>query len=162
MSAASSSIRKCIRPRNMAKRLLRIVWVLLVCTIFCQTLLTSILALGWVYRWVQHRVIQSLFQRSPLAMKTTWQALTTQDFKVVRTVPNLFRRQPGQPEPIHPLKRWLHHWCHSVWLNFKTGFAGVLTTWSLTLFPCVMWAIAWYTGWHISFTKLYEFSVFFM
>ena len=89
-------------------------------------------------------------------MKTTWQALTTQDFKVVRTVPNLFRRQPGQPEPIHPLKRWLHHWCHSVWLNFKTGFAGVLTTWSLTLFPCVMWAIAWYTGWHISFTKLYE------
>jgi hypothetical protein len=47
---------------------------------------------------------------------------------------------------------------HSLWLNLKIGVAGILTTWCLTLVPGMIWAMAWYTGWHISFTKMYEAS----
>ena len=142
----------------MRKRLLRIFWLLLICTIWCQTLLTSILANGWVYRWVRHRVNQKLFQLSPIAEKTTWQqfASSHESLTPVRDVPNLFRRQPGIPSPRDSLFKCIQEWLSACWLNFRVGLGGILTTWSLTLFPCSMWAIAWYTGWQISFTKLYE------
>ncbi len=142
----------------MGKRLLRIFWLLLVCTIWCQTLLTSILALGWVYRWVRYRVSQQLFQHSPMAEKTTWQQFATnlEPLTPVRDIPNLFRRQPGIDSPNHSGFKCIHDWLHACWLNFRVGLGGILTTWMLTLFPCVIWAISWYTGWHISFTKMYE------
>ncbi len=142
----------------MGKPLVRIFWGLLVCTILCQTLLTSILALGWVYRWVRHRVSQRLFQLSPMAKKTSWQQLASnlEPLTPVRDTPNLFRKQPGIPSPSHSVFKCIHGWLHAGWLNFRVGLAGILTTWVLTLFPCVIWALAWYTGWHISFTKMYE------
>ncbi|MDJ0706731.1 MAG: hypothetical protein QNJ46_25960 [Leptolyngbyaceae cyanobacterium MO_188.B28] len=140
------------------KRLVRIVWCLLVCTILCQTLLTSILVLGWVYRWVRHRVGQRLFRLSPMAEQTSWQAFAggIPAITPMRDAPNLFRQQSGIVSPGHPVLKRLHGWLHTGWLNFRVGTAGILATWSLTLFPCVLWMIAWYTGWHISFTKLYE------
>ena len=143
---------------GMLKRLLRIFGLLLVCTIWCQDLLTSILALGWSYRWVRHRVSQRLFQLSPMAEKTTWQqfASNLEPLTPLRDIPNLFRKQPGIPSPSHSVFKWIHDWLHGCWLNFRVGLGGILTTWVLTLFPCVMWALAWYTGWHISFTKMYE------
>ena len=142
----------------MGKRLLQIFWLLLVCTIWCQTLLTSILALGWVYRWVRYRVSQRLFQHSPMAEQTTWQqfASNLESFTPVRDIPNLFRRQPGIASPQNSGFKCIHDWLHACWLNFRVGLGGILTTWVLTLFPCVIWAISWYTGWHISFTKMYE------
>ncbi len=142
----------------MGKRLFRILWLLLVCTIWCQTLLTSILALGWSYRWVRHQVSQRLFQLSPMAEKTTWQqfASNLESLTPVRDTPNLFRRQPGIPSPSQWAFKCIHSWLHAGWLNFRVGLGGILTTWVLTLFPCIMWAYAWYTGWHISFTKMYE------
>ena len=142
----------------MGKRLLRIFWLLLVCTIWCQTLFTSILALGWSYRWVRHRVSQRLFQFSPMAEKTTWQqfASNLEPLTPVRDIPNLFRRQPGISSPSHSVFKCIHNWLHAAWLNFRVGLGGILTTWVLTLFPCIIWAYAWYTGWHISFTKMYE------
>lgn len=142
----------------MGKHLLRILWLLLVCTIWCQTLLTSILALGWSYRWVRHRVSKRLFQLSPMAEKTTWQqfASNLEPFTPVRDIPNLFRRQPGISSPSHSAFECIHSWLHAGRLNFRVGLEGILTTWVLTLFPCIIFAIAWYMGWHISFTKMYE------
>ena len=142
----------------MGKRLLRFFWLLLICTIWCQTLLTSILALGWVYRWVRHRVSQRLFQLSPMAEKTTWQqfASSHESLTSVRDIPHLFRRQSGIASPNRSGFKCIHDWLHACWLNFRVGLGGILTTWVLTLFPCVILAIAWYTGWHISFTKMYE------
>ena len=142
----------------MGKRLLRIFWLLLVCAIWCQTLLTSILALGWVYRWVRHRVSQRLFRHSAIANQTSWQEFSSnlEPLTPVRDIPNLFRRQPGIASPKHSIFKCIHDWFHACWLNFRVGLGGILTTWVLTLFPCVISAIAWYTGWHISFTKMYE------
>ena len=75
----------------MGKRLLRIFWFLLVCTIWCQSLGTSILALGWSYRWVRHRISQGLFRLSPMAEKTSWQqfASNLEQLTPVRDSPNL-------------------------------------------------------------------------
>ena len=142
----------------MAKRLLRIFWLLLVCTIWCQTLLTAILALGWSYRWVRYRVTRQLFQLSPMAEKTTWQQFTSnlESLTPVGEIPNLFRKQPGISSPRYPLFKCIHSWLHGVWLNFRVGLGAILTTWVLTLLPCIIFAIAWYIGWHISFTKMYE------
>ncbi len=142
----------------MAKRLLRIFWLLLVCTIWCQTLFTAILALGWSYRWVRHLVSRQLFQLSPIVEKTTWQqfASNLESLTPVRDTPNLFRKQPGISSPRYLLFKYIHHWLHACWLNFRVGLGAILTTWVLTLLPCIIFAIAWYTGWHISFTKMYE------
>ncbi len=143
---------------GMGKRLLRIFWLLLICTIWCQTLFTSILALGWVYRWVRYRVSQRLFRLSAIAETTTWQEFASNDESLtpVRDIPHLFRRQPGIPSPKNSAFKCIHEWLHACWLNFRVGLGAIVTTWSLTLFPCAMWAIAWYTGWQISFTKMYE------
>lgn len=142
----------------MGKRLVRFFWCLLVCTLLCQTLLTSILALGWVYRWVRHRVGQRLFLFSPMAEKTSWTTFAgnVPALTPMRDAPNLFRRQAGIASPRQPALKCIHSWLHSGWLNFRVGVAAILTTWGLTLFPGVLWMIAWYTGWHISFTKMYE------
>ena len=142
----------------MGKRLLRIFWLLLICTIWCQNLLTSILALGWIYLWVRHQVTQQLFKSSPMVDKTTWQEFTSnhESLTPLRDLPHLFRRQPGIPSPKSSVVKCIHEWLHACRLNFRVGLGGILTTWSLTLFPCSMWAIAWYTGWQISFTKMYE------
>ena len=142
----------------MRKRLLRILGVLLVGTIWCQTLGTSILALGWVYRWVGHRVSQKLFQLSPMAEKISWQQFASnwEELTPVRSPPNLFRRQAGVASPRLSVLKWIHDWLHGSWLNWRVGLGGIMTTWVLTLLPGVIWALAWYTGWHISYTKMYE------
>ena len=70
--------------------------------------------------------------------------------------PNLFRAQVGSETPGRRLSRWIHSLLHSLGLNWRVGLAGILTTWSLTLLPVVIESLAWYTGWQISFTKLYE------
>ena len=142
----------------MGKCLLRFFWLLLICTIWCQNLLTSILALGWVYRWVQYRVSKRLFRESALAEKRSWQEFASnhESLTQVRDIPHLFRKQPGIPSPSNSIFKSIHEWLHACGLNFRVGLGAVLTTWTLTLFPCAMWAIAWYTGWHISFTKMYE------
>lgn len=142
----------------MGKRLLRVLGLLLVCTIWCQTLLTSILALGWVYRWVRHRVSQKLFKLSPMAEKISWQQFAN-NFEALTAVcdtPNLFRRQRGISSPSHSVFKYIHDWLHGSWLNFRVGLEGMVTTFLLTLFPGVIWVLAWYTGWHISYTKMYE------
>ena len=142
----------------MGKGLLRIFWLLLVCTIWCQTLFTSILAKGWLYRWVRYRVSKRLFRYSAIAEKTSWQQFASnhESLTPVRDIPHLFRKQAGIPSPSNSLFKCIHEWLHACWLNFRFGLEGILTTWVLTLFPCVLLAIAWYTGWHISFTKMYE------
>ena len=117
------------------------------------------LGFGWIYRWVRPSGEPAIVPALPNGgkrhlgkrLRVISPALTP-----MRDVPNLFRRQPGIASPGHPLLKRLHGWFHASWLNFRVGTAGILTMWGLTLFPCVLWMIAWYTGWHISFTKLYE------
>lgn len=142
----------------MWKRWLRSLWILFVCTLWCQSLLTSILALGWIYRWVHRVGIRRIFDLSPLSQIRSWQDFVQSQPELIalQDPPALFRAQRGSSQPDHGLKRWIHSFLHSLWLNGRRGIAGILTTWSLTLLPTLIWALAWYVGWQISFTKLYE------
>ena len=142
----------------MWKRLIRLLWSLLVCTLFAQTMLTSVLALGWVYRWVRHSVTKRLFEISPIAESIQWHKFASnhQEITFVRDSPRLLWRQAGAPCPTNPILKRFHGLFHSLWLNMKIGVAAILTTWSFTIIPCIFWAMAWYTGWHISFNKMYE------
>ena len=129
----------------LGKRLLQFFWLLLICTIWCQNLLTAILALGWIYRWVRHQVSQKLFKSSPMMDKTTWQQFTNdhESLTLISDLPHLFRKQPGIASPKNKVFKCIHQWLDACWLNFRVGLSGILTTWSLTLFPCGLWAISW-------------------
>ncbi len=142
----------------MGKRWLRSLWILLVCTVFCQSLLTSILALGWIYRWVRRIAMRRVFQISPLAQQISWGEFlqSTPELISLQDPPHLFRAEVGSDPPEHQVSLWIHRWLHSLWLNWRVGLAGILTTWSVSLLPVVIESLAWYTGWQISFTKLYE------
>ncbi|NJK62698.1 MAG: hypothetical protein HC921_08475 [Synechococcaceae cyanobacterium SM2_3_1] len=142
----------------MCKRLLFGLWILWLSAVFCQSLLTSIIALGWIYRWVCVDSHRHLFKCSPLADTTTWQDFSSQhpDLQALQTVPRYFQVQPGISSEGNRIQRFFHKRFHSFWLNGRQGWSGILTTWSLTLLPCLIWSWAWYTGWQISFTKLYE------
>ncbi|ABW32473.1 hypothetical protein [Acaryochloris marina] len=142
----------------MWKKLFWLLGTLLLATILCQTLLTAVIALGWIYRWVKHQVSKTIFTQSKLAETTTWHTFVSRfpALMPVRDKPYFFRRQIGVSSPKHLLFNKLHWLLHSLWVNLKTGVASILTTWSCTLLPCILWATAWYVGWHISFNKLYE------
>ena len=142
----------------MWKRLIRLLWSLLVCTLFAQAMLTSVLALGWVYRWVRHSVTKRLFDISPVAESIQWHKFASnhQELTFVRDSPRLLWRQVGAPCPTNAILKRFHGLFHSLWLNLKIGVVAILTTWSFTIIPCIFWAMAWYTGWHISFNKMYE------
>lgn len=142
----------------MWKRGLRSLWILFVCTLWCQSLLTSILALGWIYRWVHQVGVRRIFYLSPLSQTRSWRDFLQSSPELIslQDPPALFRAQKGSPQPDHQPQRWIHALLHSLWLNGRRGLAGILTTWSLTLLPALIGSWAWYTGWQISFTKLYE------
>ena len=145
----------------MWKRLLRISWLIIICNFFAQSLLTSIITLGWIYRWVQYSVTIRLFQSSSIATNNKWKQFSENNPEIARLqkVPNFFRRQETKEKinlPQTPIVNKLHWLFDSLCLNWKIGFSGILTTWSLTIVPCILWAMAWYTGWHISFNKMYE------
>lgn len=142
----------------MWKRLIHICWSIFICTLFAQSLLTSIFALGWIYRWLQHSITQRIFGLSPLSKNMSWRKfiLENEEITVLGDTPNLLWRQKGTSFPRNPILKRLHWLFHSFWLNLKTGFSAILTIWSLTIIPCIFWAMAWYTGWHISFNKMYE------
>lgn len=142
----------------MWKRLIRICWSLFICTFFTQSLLTSIFALGWLYRWVQHSVTQRIFNLSSLAKNISWRKfiLDYEEITFLGDTPNLCLRQKGIPYPNNFILKRSHYLLHSLWLNLKTGFWGIFTIWTLTAIPCILWTMSWYIGWHISFNKMYE------
>ena len=140
------------------KRILRVSWIILICNLFAQNLFTSIFALGWTYRWVQYFVTKRLFNLSPIAKDHQWSQFISDNPEIItlRNMPNLLLRQKGTTFPKNAILNKIHWLFHSFWLNWQAGFSGILTTWSLTAIPCIIWAMAWYTGWHISFNKMYE------
>ena len=142
----------------MWKSVLRLSWIVLICNIFAQSLFTSIFTLGWAYRYVQYYVTKRLFTLSPIAQNNQWSQFSAKNPEItsISNLPNLFLRQKGINSPPNSIINKIHSLFHSFWLNWRSGISGILTTWSLTAIPCIIWAMAWYTGWHISFNKMYE------
>lgn len=142
----------------MWKKALRTFWTLLVCGLFTQSLFTSIFVLGWIYRWTKRFIFKKLFHFSNIAKNTSWYefASNNSEIIVVRDIPNLLLSQTDSFRTSKGILKKLKSLFHSFCLNWKTGISAIMTIWVLTIIPSLLWAIAWYTGWHISFNKMYE------
>ena len=108
--------------------------------------------------WVKYSVTKRLFTLSPVAKDNQWSKFVSNNPDIIplRDTPRLLLRQQGTSYPQNVILQKIHWLFHSFWLNWKAGISGILATWSLTGLPCIIWAMAWYTGWHISFNKMYE------
>ncbi len=136
----------------------RTLWSLAMCLLCCQGVLTSIVALGWLYRWVRYTISKRLFYLSSKNTQTNWHQWASQQEDIIslQDSPKFFQMQRVKPGSK---PGWFKRQFHSLGVSSCQGMAGILTIWSLTLGPCIIWALAWYTGWHISFNKIYEHSV---
>ena len=135
----------------------------------CQSLLGSVVVVGWTYRLMQRTALEFWWKRS--AART--QGMTFDNFMLGSERTRGLRQWPNwivqsNREAVR-LAREKVTWrngvqlapalVHSLRLNFRTGVAAIFNTWVLTLPGCVLWLFSWYDGWNNSFNKGYEQAV---
>ncbi|MDH3583035.1 MAG: hypothetical protein OER86_02340 [Phycisphaerae bacterium] len=130
------------------RRALVFTWKYLIAAALCVTPWTSVIVVGWVYRLMRRATFQSWHRRAPTG-----------------TVPADFPAFADETDITRPHVNW-PNWVlgqrtgrsrpDALWLNIRTGAAGIFNTWVLTLPACVLWLFAWYDGWNNSFNKGYE------
>lgn len=131
------------------KKLGAFFWKTVFATLLCQGLLTSVLVVGWTYRAMQRAALKRWMKEQTPNATLAEAAPEIPAFQHLSRWPNWFRA--SKPEESR-LKRWFS----GFWSNFRLGFAGLLTTWSLTILPMLFWNMSWYAGWNNSFNKGYE------
>ena len=135
-----------------------------------QVLLGSVLLLGWIYRLMQRSVLKRWWQLSSereRGVSFMEFALGGTHTKQHVAWPNFVLGQNGYPRGelarssniLARISVIVGHLTRSFRLNWRLGFQGILTTWSLTLPACLLWLFAWYDGWNNSFNKGYEQAV---
>jgi hypothetical protein len=149
-------------------------WRLAVGAAFGMSCFTSILVVGWLYRWMQGRVLYGWWKQSPLSREGSFD-----DFRMALgpdapvTRPRWFLREDfrrthiaaevnaptadGEP-PLLPRRvgRALGVPFRSLWLNLKAGSLGLLCTFLLAGWGCLFMTFSWEFGWLNSFHKGYE------
>jgi hypothetical protein len=149
-------------------------WRLAVGVLFCMSWFTSVLVVGWLYRWVQGRVLYAWWKRSRLREHGSFASFCETlgpDAPVKR--PRWFLRErftrssfrtdllastaDGEP-PLWPriAGRAILSPVRSLWLNFKIGFQALLCIFLLTGWGCLFMTFSWEFGWLNSFNKGYE------
>jgi hypothetical protein len=143
--------------------LLKFAWGML----FCQSIVGSILVIGWSYRLAQRSVLKYWWSRSGRRQQGETLAeflASDEQTKPHCHWPNWFfrqnlrgaiRRQRGRGTAPYVLSLLQAPW-HSLWLNFWVGVRAILNTWVLTLPAGLFWWFGWYDGWNNSFNKGYE------
>jgi hypothetical protein len=130
---------------------------------------TSILAVGWTYRWMQAVVLRGWWKRSPKRQEGSFQDFCDslgrdapcprpRWFLRERTAAYMSRPAPGG-RPAGALRRFgraLTVPWHSLWLNFKTGLAAIFCTYLLTGWGCLLMLFSWEFGWLNSINRYYE------
>ncbi len=146
-----------------------IVGVFMICNFFPLSFITAIAAFGWLQRRMQAIALRGWWRESPRRLEGTFQAFCdTLGANAPVERPRWFWRERivqflNRPQRSGAIARF----CgtiftfatlpvHSLWLNFKTGIAGLFTTYMLTGWPCSIMLFSWYFGWLNSFHKGYE------
>lgn len=124
-------------------------WKTLFGAILCQTLLMSVFVVGWTYRAMQRAAVKRWMKEQTPNAALSDAAREVPAFSHLARWPNWFRASG-------PEDRRAKRWFGGFWNNLTLGFAGLATTWSLTLLPMVFWNVSWYAGWNNSFNKGYE------
>src|SRR5262245_21783123 len=142
-------------------------WKYVAGALLCQSLLGSILVVGWTYRLMQRTTLKRWWKRSEHKRKGTHLAdhlarhnpqhehLSWPNWFVQQNALQAMRRKAGTGLGAYVLQL-LKVPLRSLWLNLKTGVPGIFNTWVLTLPGCLLWLFAWYDGWNNSFNKGYE------
>jgi hypothetical protein len=125
---------------------------LLVGSVLAMSYLGAVVVFGWLCRWVQGRVLHGWWRRSPLRQQISFDQFCAES-------------EPDAP-CLHP--RWLlrqgvvaegmrgWHLFHSLWLNLRVGFLGLLSTFLLLGSGCLLMTFSWEYGWQASFDKIDE------
>jgi hypothetical protein len=139
---------------------------------FILSYFTSLLAVGWTYRWMQAVVLRGWWKQSPKRHDGSFRDFCDSlghDGPVPR--PRWFLRERivafmqrpgpgGQPASgLRLFGRALTVPWYSLWLNFKTGLAGVFCTFLLTGWGCLLMVFGWEFGWFNSINRYYEQSL---
>lgn len=162
-------------------------WVLLIGTVFCGpwflgsvsflNYVLALLALGWLTRWTQGRVLFGWWKHSPRHSQETFaefRASLGPDAPVTR--PRWFLREEFRTDDIREemnrptldgeppgfLRRMLRAALspfRSLGLNFKTGLQALVGTSLLMGWGCLAMTFSWEFGWLNSFNKGYELAV---
>ena len=109
-------------------------WRTLAGMALCQTLLSSVLVVGWTYRLMQRRAVLYWARRG--------RGLSAQSAGYPELAIRTDSRFRGLFRPLAE--------------NLKLGAQALLTTWTFTLPACVLWQFGWFAGWDNSFNKGYE------
>lgn len=131
-----------VRMRWLASRAHRVVVALLL----SQSLVLSFVVVGWTYRLMRRAVVRAWWQRNKPGSYEAF-AAGSEGTRTLARWPCWFReeREDSRGRRLGALRD-----------NLRCGFAGMLTTWSLTLPACGLWLAGWHFGWDNSFHKGYE------
>jgi hypothetical protein len=137
--------------------------------LFCFSYFTSILVVGWHYRWMQGKVFYSWWKQSPQRQRGSFEDFCVSlghDAPVRR--PRWFLKERLQATLRRPARdgqapsgarlfvRALKLPFGSLWRNFRFGVLGLLATFLLTGPGCLLMLFGWEFGWLVSFNKVYE------
>jgi hypothetical protein len=144
-------------------------WRIPVGGLLCFNLFTSIVVIGWLYRWMQGRVLRGWWKQSRFYHEDSfedWCAALGPAAPVSR--PRWFWQERIGARLYEPLAngkqagsfrmllRLLRAPWHSLWLNLKIGIQALLSTYLLTGVGCLIMLFSWEFGWLNSFHKGYE------
>jgi hypothetical protein len=158
--------------RSRTRRLVSLcglVWRWVVGALFCLNYFTSILVVGWMYRWMQAAVLRSWWRRSGRAgLETFEEFCAALGPSAPAPRPRWFLREPARETLARPIihsapagrlrraaRLFMLPW-HSLWLNLKRGVQALFCTYLLTGWGCLVMLFSWEFGWLNSFNKGYE------
>jgi hypothetical protein len=124
--------------------------------IFCQSLLGSLLIVGWTQRFGQRTVLKRWWAASK-KKNESFENFLSNDRRTREHLhwPNWFVQQPLPAADASFFAR-VFALAGSLVRNSKLGWQGILNTWLLTLPAGALWLFAWHFGWDNSFNKGYE------
>lgn len=117
-----------------------------VALLLSQSLVLSFVVVGWTYRLMRRAVVRAWWRRNKLESYEAF-AAGSEGTRTLERWPRWFREERNETRG-----RWLG----GLRDNLRSGVAGMLTTWSLTLPACGLWLTGWHFGWDNSFHKGYE------
>jgi hypothetical protein len=125
--------------------------------------------MGWLYRWIQGRVLKGWWKRSRICQEETFEDFCNslgpsapvprprwfwQERMTARLRQSLPNGQP--PGTFRVALRLVKAPWHSLWLNLKIGIQALFCTYLLTGVGCLIMLFSWDFGWLNSFNKGYE------
>lgn len=125
---------------------------------------TSIIALGWLQRWMQTVVLRGWWKQSGRRQRESFDEfcddLSSSPLAPAGSGVGVQADAPAARPNWLVQQRvdqdiWKLPW-HSLWLNFKIGFQTLACTYLITGWGCLSMLFSWQFGWMNSFNKGYE------